>query len=69
MRESQGDVDCWQDTDGIQDVVIKEEQKIQLQSEKGQKNKQRSTKHYRQLKSEQRELHWKPDVNSGAPEG
>jgi hypothetical protein len=48
---------------------MEEEQTTQWPKERVQKDKQRSTKHTHNTKDWVQEPHWKPGVNSCAPEG
>ena len=54
---------------GNQNPRIAEEQTTQWPKEKGQKDKQRSTKHTHKTKDRVTQTPLKPGVNSGAPEG
>jgi len=52
-----------------QNPYIEKEQTTQRPKEKGQKDKQRSTKHTHKTKDRVTRTPLKPGVNSGAPEG
>ena len=54
---------------GNQNTYIEEEQKTQRSKEKGQKDKQRSTKHTFKTKDRVTRTPLKTGVKSGAPEG
>ena len=54
---------------GNQNPYFEEEQTAQWPKEKGQKNKQRSTKHTHKTKDRVTRTPLKPGRNSGAPEG
>ena len=54
---------------GSQNPYIEEEQTTQWPKEKGQKDKQRSTKHTYKTKDRVTRTPQKPGVNAGAPEG
>jgi len=59
----------WRYQRGNQNPYIEEEQKTQWPKEKGQKDKQRSTKHTYKTKDRVPRTPPKPGVNSGVLEG
>jgi hypothetical protein len=59
----------WRYQKGHQNPYIEEEQKTQRSKEKGQKDKQRSTKHTFKTKDRVTRTPLKTGVKSGAPEG